>query len=184
MSYTRRSQMSFSRVVAWVCLCCVSLLMAASCTSDTETEPYVPSEPGAVQPSSGGPLLAEADACTQLQSAESSARSALGCAAVARECPNYIRPAGGSGCFRYSKASLTGCAALYGTFTACTDFDAHPCLVSATACEVEAGEGGAGGALGAAGAAGSSAAPDDGGSGGSAEIAGAAGASAAGAGGA
>ena len=180
MSYTGRSQMSFSRAVAWVCLCCVSLLMAASCTSDTETDAYVPSEPGAVQPNSGGPLLAEADACAQLKGAESSARSKLGCAAVTRDCPSFVRPAGGSGCFQYSKASIAACASLFESFGDCADFDKHPCLISATACDVEPnGEGGAGGAVGSAGAA---AAPDEGGSGGSGETAGAAGDGTAGAG--
>ena len=174
MRYTAHSQMSFSRAVGWVCLCCVSLVMAASCTSDTETEPDVPSEPGAQQPSSGGPLLAEADACSQLKSAESSARAALSCSAVARECPSYIRPAGSSGCFQYSKASLDACATLFSSFSDCADFDKHPCLVSATACPSEPG--GEGGASGTAGAAGGSGTPSDAGSGGIGEIAGSAGA--------
>jgi hypothetical protein len=159
MRYTGRSQlstlpnvfafMSLSRAVSWVCLSCVGLVAAASCTSEKDTEAYVPSGRGAVQPAASGPLLAEGVACTKLKSAESSARAQLSCPAVTRECPDYIRPAGGADCFQYSQGSLDGCADLYASFTTCADFDAHPCLVSAVdKCadvSVPNGEGGAGG---------------------------------------
>ncbi len=148
--------MSFSRTVAWVCLCCVSLVVAASCTSQKDTEAYVPSQPGVVQPDAAGPLLAEAAACSQLRNAESKARADLGCAAPTRACPDYIRPAGGADCFQYFEGSIDSCASLYASFTACADFDAHPCLVSAEAhCDDgPSAEGGAGGTSGSAAAAG------------------------------
>ncbi|MEO6603092.1 MAG: hypothetical protein ABIQ16_24615 [Polyangiaceae bacterium] len=145
--------MSLSRAVNWVCLSCVLLVAAASCTSQKDTEADVPSGRGAVQPAASGPLLAEGVACTKLKSAESSARAQLSCPPVTRACPDYIRPAGGADCFQYSQGSLDGCADLYASFTTCADFDAHPCLVSAAdkcdAVPAPNSEGGAGGTGGA-----------------------------------
>ena len=140
---------SLSRAISWVCLSSVFLVAAASCTSQKDSEPFVPSGRGAVQPEASGPLLAEGAACEQLTSAESSARAQLGCPAVTRTCPDYVRPAGGADCFQFSQGSIDGCADLYASFTACADFDAHPCLLSAVdKCESSpepTGEGGAGG---------------------------------------
>ena len=175
MRYTERSQlssvsasMSLSRAVSWVCLSCVLLAAAASCTSQKDTEAYVPSGRGAVQPEASGALLSEGVACSKLKNAESSARSALSCPAVTRACPDYIRPAGGADCFQYSQGSIDGCADLYASFTTCADFDAHPCLISAVdKCDVapeptgEAGASGAGGAPGTPGEAGASGAASD-----------------------
>lgn len=140
---------SLSRAVRWVCLSTVLSVSAASCTTEKDTEAYVPSGRGAVQPDAGGPLLAEDVACSKLKAAESRARTELGCPEQTRACPDYIRPAGGADCFQYSQASIDGCAALYTSFSTCADFDAHPCLLSAVdKCEVTpppSGEGGAGG---------------------------------------
>jgi hypothetical protein len=143
--------MSLSRAVSWASLCCAVLVVAASCSSQKDTEAYVPSERGAVQPDSGGPLLAEGPACDRLKSAESSARATLGCPAVTRECPAYIRPAGIADCFLYSQDSIDSCSALYDSFKDCADFDKHPCLISAVDnCTFSdagvPGDGGAGGA--------------------------------------
>ncbi|MES1175015.1 MAG: hypothetical protein ABUL62_11890 [Myxococcales bacterium] len=163
--------MSLSRVASWVCLSCAVLVAAASCTSQKDTEAYVPSGRGAVQPEASGPLLAEDVACNKLKVAESDARSALSCPAVTRACPGYIRPAGGASCFQYSQGSIDGCSDLYASFTTCSDFDAHPCLVSAVdKCDVapdpsgEGGAGGSGGAPSTAGDAGNPGAAGDGGS--------------------
>ncbi|MET0790641.1 MAG: hypothetical protein ABW061_03910 [Polyangiaceae bacterium] len=145
--------MSLSRAVSWVCLSCAALVAAASCTSQKDTQAFVPSGRGAVQPDAGGALLSEAAACAKLKAAESSARSTLGCPSLTRECPSYIRPAGGSDCFQYSQPSIDGCATLFASFTTCADFETHPCLISATdTCTFSdggaPGEGGAGGAGG------------------------------------
>jgi hypothetical protein len=134
-----------------------------SCTSVKDDEPSVPSQPGAVQPDTTGVLLDEASACSQLDNAEKSARSDLGCSAATHTYPDYIRPAGGAACFAYDKGSVAACVKLYQGFTACTDFDVHPCLITAVSqCDVGAGgEGGMGGAAPVEAAAGAGGAPVD-----------------------
>ena len=146
----RASAVSFSpRVLRSLSLVALALAAVASCSKVEDTQDYIPSQRGAVQPDAGGDLLSEADACDQLASAESSARKALGCGTSLLECPGSIRPAGGAACFQYSEASVEGCAALYDTFVSCEEFAQHPCLISAVAVGCDAppvGEAGAGGA--------------------------------------
>lgn len=138
------------RAARAVCLALVALVAAASCTSAKDTEDYVPSQPGAVQPepTKNGKFEDEATACSALTKAESSARSMLGCDAAKRTCPDYIRPAGGADCFVYDEGTVTECAKEFGMFTSCDDFDVHPCLVIAKSqCSTgDVGEGGMGGA--------------------------------------
>jgi hypothetical protein len=168
--------MKYASWSSWLCLGVVAAVLAASCTSTHDNADVVPAEPGAFQPDAGGALIDEATACAALTKAESKARSTLGCDAVPRACPSYIRPAGGEGCFLYDQASLSGCSALFDSFTSCDDFERHPCVVTA---ESRCGAGGEGGASGLAGAGGVSA----GGAGGVADLLGTGGASAAGFGG-
>jgi len=151
----------------------LALAVAAACSSTHDTGDYVPSQPGAMQPDAGGKLVAEDEACAALTKAEADARSALGCPSVKRDCPSYIRPAGGEGCFVYDQASIDGCSAIYRKFTACGDFDLHPCVIAAESqcTEPTMGEGGAAGAGGAAptsaaGAAGVGGTPNSAGAGG------------------
>jgi hypothetical protein len=135
-----------------LCFSLLALAAAASCSSAKDTEAFVPSMPGAVQPDTNGTLVDEATACSKLTKAESSARSDLGCEAAKHSCPDYIRPAGGAACFRYDEGSVEGCVKLFGTFTQCDDFEQHPCLLSAVSkCSDlgAAGEGGMGGMGGA-----------------------------------
>jgi hypothetical protein len=129
----------------------LATVAAASCTSAKDTEDYVPSQPGAVQPKTNGQPIDEATACAELSKAESSARSTLGCDAAKHTCPDYIRPAGGADCFVYDQGSVTECAKTFGAFTDCSDFDLHPCIVTASSqCTAgDAGEGGMGGMGGA-----------------------------------
>jgi hypothetical protein len=151
------------RAARAVCLAVLGLAAAASCTSAKDTEGYVPSQPGAVQPDAtkNGKTEDEATACSALTKAESSARSMLGCDAAKRTCPDYIRPAGGADCFVYDQGSVTECVQQLGMFTDCADFDLHPCLVIAKSqCSSESGEGGAGGIGGAPGEGGSSGTTD------------------------
>ena len=141
--------MNRARLFRTLSLSALVLAAFASCSKVKDTQDYVPSQRGAVQPDAGGKNLTEADACEQLVAAESAARKDLGCSAVTRTCPGWIRPAGG-GCFEYSQASVEGCTDLYASFNGCEEFDLHPCLVSAVSqCEVEVpeppAEGGAGG---------------------------------------
>ncbi len=137
-----------SRTVSCLCLCGFALVAAASCTKQKDTQDYVPSQRGAVQPDAGGTLVDEATACAALTSAESSARKDLHCPAAAHTCPEYVRPAGGADCFQYEQASLDGCVDLFSSFTTCEDFALHPCLLSAVSkCDsTGGGEAGAGGA--------------------------------------
>jgi hypothetical protein len=129
---------------------------AESCTSIKDDEPAVPSQPGAVQPDTTGKSLTEASACSELDTAESKARSDLGCASAKHLCPDYIRPAGGAGCFSYDQGSVTACVKLYGTFESCDDFDVHPCLITAVS---ECENGGSAGAAGMSGEGGMGGAP-------------------------
>ncbi len=136
-----------TRVLRALCLGMLALAAAVSCTSVKDTESYVPSQPGAVQPDTTGKFVAEDSACSQLTKAEAKARSGLSCDAAKRTCPDYIRPAGGEGCFEYDQGSIDACVKLYGTFESCDDFDAHPCLLTAkSSCTDGDGEGGSGGA--------------------------------------
>jgi hypothetical protein len=163
-------QPGFSRRLALAAL--VALALGAACTKSEDTRDYVPSERGAVQPDAGGALLSETNACAALIAAEAKARASLGCDTVKRQCPAFIRPAGGEACFEYSQASVKGCGSLFDSFTSCDDFTLHPCLISAVSKCDGAGEGGASGAAGAAGAgaagaAGEAAEAAEGGAGGS-----------------
>ncbi len=136
------------RTARTLCLVSLALVAAASCTTAQDTESYVPSQPGAVQPDTNGKLIDEAMACSQLTAAESSARSMLGCDAAKHTCPDYIRPVGGADCLnKYDEGSVTACAKAFGAFTDCADFDLHPCIVTAKSeCTTgDTGEGGTGG---------------------------------------
>ena len=138
-----------SRLVRALCLGLLAFATVASCSSVKDDEAFVPSTPGAVQPAPSGKFVDEASACSQLTTAESKARSDLKCDAAKHSCPDYIRPAGGEGCFEYDQGTVTACAKLFGTFTSCDDFDANPCLVTAkSSCTDSDGQGGAGGAPG------------------------------------
>jgi hypothetical protein len=139
--------MNYARLSSLLCASLLTAVVAASCTSTHDTADVVPSSPGAFQPDAGGKLVDEATACAALVKSESDARAALGCDAVKHECPSYIRPAGGEGCFLYDQASLDGCAALYQSFTSCDKFDQRTCLLTAESnCDsVDSGAAGAGG---------------------------------------
>lgn len=154
---------SRTRLSRSLSLSALALLVVLSCSKANDTQDYVPSQRGAVQPDAGGAAITEDAACAQLKKAEADARAELGCDALKAVCPSYIRPAGSTGCFAYSQASVNGCKALYQSFNGCEDFELHPCLITAipdAECGAPApGEGGAGGASGVpAGAAGDTAA--------------------------
>ena len=142
--------MNYARLSSLLCATVLGAIVGASCTSTHDTADVVPSPPGAVQPDAGGKSIDEATACMQLTGAESSARAALGCAAVTRTCPNYIRPAGSTACFVYDQTSVEGCVILYNSFTSCAEFDQEPCLATAEPCDGDSGigSGGAGGQTG------------------------------------
>lgn len=144
-------------------LLCVSLLtavLAASCTSTHDTADVIPPLPGAFQPDGGGALIDEAAACAQMTDAESKARAALGCDKMKRDCPAYIRPAGGADCFVYDQASVQGCVDLYDSFTSCDNFEQRPCLVTAKSnCDEPGPDSGAAGASAAGGQSGAGGEP-------------------------
>ncbi len=146
------SQIRLFRAARAVCLGLGALATAASCTSVKDDEDYVPSQPGAVQPTASGTQLSESAACERLTNAEDDARSALRCKPASHSCPADIRPAGGADCFMYDEGSIDACAELYQDFTSCDAFDQRPCLITATSSCAEAGEGGQGGEGGVSGA--------------------------------
>jgi hypothetical protein len=137
----------------------VGLSLAPSCTKSEDTEPFVPASPGATQPEAGGALLTEDEACSRLSDALSSARKKLGCGGPKpADCPGFVRPGGGSGCYEYSEESVEACEDAYESAFSCQSL--APCIVTAErndsldTCEMlSTGEGGAGGVPSAGGAA-------------------------------
>jgi hypothetical protein len=150
----------------------LSGLLYASCTGSEDTEPYVPAVSGATQPEAGGDMIGEEEACDRLKSAAEDAYERLGCPEPDfEECPAFVRPAGGSGCYEYSEGSIEACEDIYENADSCRNLS--PCLATAVpnaelpTCEqlVVPGAGGAGGEGGGGGS----------GGGGGAELAGAGG---------
>jgi hypothetical protein len=130
--------------------------LVPSCTKSEDTEPFVPASEGATQPEGGGDLLTEDQACERLRDAAASARKELGCSGPALpECPSFLRPGGGSGCYEYSSESVEACEDAYEAAFSCQTL--APCIATAVrndalpTCELPSqGEGGAGGAAGGA----------------------------------
>ena len=138
------------------------LPLYASCTKSEDTEPYVPAAEGAQQPDGDGDLTSEDSACARLREATEDAYDRLGCEAPAlADCPGFLRPGGGSGCYEYREGSVSACEDAYEDARTCRELT--PCIATAVlntelaTCELvtseEVGAGGAGGA--AAGGAGS-----------------------------
>lgn len=133
--------------------------LLGSCSKSEDTEPFVPAVEGATQPESGGAPLSEDEACERLLSAAVDAYEQLGCSPPTfPDCPGFVRPAGGSGCYEYSADSVEACEERYKAATDCRALS--PCFATAlpngelSSCELVSGggDGGAGGAGGAAGA--------------------------------
>lgn len=139
----------------WLLPVSFALSLASGCDEAEATGDTVPSKPGAVQPAPNGTLTGEESACEAVRGAEVARRSALGCAPTgAPACPAYLRPAGGSACFRYDQGTVDACVAHLGALSSCEAFAREPCIVTAVPIEGCAGTGGAGGTAGAAGAGG------------------------------
>jgi hypothetical protein len=141
-----------------------------SCATSEDTEPFVPSVEGARQPADGGDLISEEDACERLRAAALDAYERLDCKAPAYpDCPGFLRPGGGSGCYEYRADSVDSCEQAYEDSTSCRTL--APCLATAelnvelSTCDQLVMEGG-GGAGGAGGAAGGDAGGSDAGGGG------------------
>lgn len=108
----------------------LGLPVFASCTKSEDTEPYVPAKEGATQPGAEGALLSEADACDRLRAAYEGAYDDLGCdLPEPPECPSFIRPGAGSGCFEYYEGSVAACEKAYEEARSCGSLTA--CIVSA-----------------------------------------------------
>lgn len=126
------------------------LVLVPSCTKSEDTEPYIPASEGAKQPSGGGALLSEEEACGRLRDAAVAAEKRLRCDNPdPAECPGFLRPGGGSGCYEYSQGSITACEKSYEAATTCRAL--VPCIATAVrndeleTCELNVGQGGAGG---------------------------------------
>jgi hypothetical protein len=135
----------------------LAVLLPASCTTDEDIEPHVPSRSGAIQPEAGGALLSEEEACERLLTAAQDAYDRLRCDATFADCPTFLRPGGSSGCYEYYEDSIEACEAAYDDASSCRNLS--PCFATAevnlelpTCEQPPSGEGGAGGA--AAGGAG------------------------------
>jgi hypothetical protein len=133
----------------------LGLPLYASCTSSEDTEPFVPAVEGASQPKGEGSLISEEDSCARLLSAAQGAYKRLGCDAPDFvECPAFLRPGGGSGCYEYYEGSVAACEKIYKDAPSCRELS--PCLAVAerndelATCEqVEVPGGGGAGGVGA-----------------------------------
>lgn len=134
----------------------LSGLLYASCTTAEDTEPYVPAVSGATQPDPDDDLIDEDEACDRLRSAAEDAYDRLRCPEPAfPDCPSFLRPGGGSGCYEYSAGSVEACEEAYEEASSCRTL--APCVATAVlnaelpSCEqvVVPGAGGAGNAGGA-----------------------------------
>jgi hypothetical protein len=141
-----------------------------SCATSEDTEPFVPSVQGAMQPDDGGDLISEEDACDRLRTAALDAYERLDCDAPAYpDCPGFLRPGGGSGCYEYRADSVDSCEQAYENAASCRVL--APCLATAelnvelSTCDqpVMDGAGGAGGGSGAGGGGGDAGGMDAGG---------------------
>jgi hypothetical protein len=128
----------------------------ANCANSEDTEPLVPAMRGATQPNGSGDLVSEDEACERLRSAALSAYEDLRCPEPDYpECPGFLRPGGGSGCYEYREGSVASCEREYEDATSCSNL--APCLATAElnlelpTCEhvVPEGAAGAGGNAGA-----------------------------------
>jgi hypothetical protein len=108
----------------------LGLPLSASCTKSEDTEPYVPAQQGATQPPGKGELLSEVNACDRLRQAYESTYDDLGCdLPEPPDCPDFIRPGGGSGCYEYYEESVAACEDAYKNASSCSSL--LPCVVSA-----------------------------------------------------
>jgi hypothetical protein len=144
-------------------LALVGLPLSVSCTSSEDTEPFIPAQEGPTQPAGNGSFVSAHDACSRLLNAAKSAFGRLGCEDQgAGECPAFLQPAGGNGCYEYDEKSVSECEAAYDDAKACRVL---PCIVTAQrndelpGCELlDTGGGGQGGGASLGGAPGSPAA--------------------------
>lgn len=120
------------KVLAVGCLC-LSLTGVSGCVQDPSVEDDVPARPGAQQPEGEGEATLTAQAaCDKLGEAESSARARLKCRAAAeRPCEATLAIAGSLPCDAYSESTVTACVATMAHYSACSDFDLAPCVVTA-----------------------------------------------------
>lgn len=144
------------------------------CEAAEDTEPFVASNPGAVQPEAGGDGISEAEACQQLLDARKEAREQHDCEAERLGCPELIRPLASDPCERYlyDEESLDACVDEISEYASCADFDRKPCLVTAlvqedAVCEAGSGSGGSAGQGPTSGSGGSGGSSGVGGTGGS-----------------
>jgi hypothetical protein len=102
----------------------------ASCTKSEDTEPFVPAQQGATQPPAEGALISEDDACDRVRKAYEGTYDDLGCdLPEPPQCPAFIRPGAGSGCYEYYEDSVATCEKAYQDAGSCGSL--VPCVVSA-----------------------------------------------------
>jgi hypothetical protein len=168
----------------WGRTCLISALLGlplfASCAASEDTEPFVPAVEGARQPKGSGVLVSEDEACERLLKKAEAAYERVGCTSPRfAECPGFLRPGGGSGCYEYFDDSVSACEETYENAVSCRELS--PCVATAqlneelATCErVDVVEpvGGAGGGAGAPGLGGAAAEAGAGGAAGTTGLAG------------
>jgi hypothetical protein len=153
------ARMPFASLARWgrvsLVVALPGLWLSASCTPSEDTEPFIPAREGPSQASGRGTLVSADIACERLRAAAEDAYDRLRCDDLsAGDCPAFLGPAGGNGCYEYADESIAKCEAAYEDARSC---QALPCVVTGErndrlpGCE-QSGEGGDGGqgALGGA----------------------------------
>jgi hypothetical protein len=151
-------------------LALAGLWLSSSCTPSEDTEPFIPAREGPTQPAANGDLLSADDACARLLAAAEDAYDRLGCdERKVSECPGFLGPAGGNGCYEYDEKSISECESAYDDARSC---QVLPCIVTAQrndqlpGCELaDNGAGGQGGVSSLGGAPNGGAGPEQGGDG-------------------
>ena len=116
----------------------VASFVVVACVSSPTEGATVPAGRGIGQPDAGdGGTLSAGAACSALVAARAAARARLSCPSEPEaDCSGsaaYVSIAGARPCDAYDAHSVDACVAAYGAYRTCTDFDVHPCVVTAVA---------------------------------------------------
>ncbi len=103
------------------------------CVQDPSVENEVPPAVGIQQPrSSGRATIGAQEACDRLTAAARTAQGDLHCAAPdgGLSCPRLLWLAGATACDAVDESTVSACVDAIQGYTACADFDTHPCVVT------------------------------------------------------
>jgi hypothetical protein len=95
-------------------LATVAALAACGSSSSPATSSTADASDGRYHPAGNGKAMTEADACTALSNARTTASKNFGCSATVRPCPTFLRAQfPGNDCAEYDEGTVTGCVDYY-----------------------------------------------------------------------